>query len=51
MEESIVTTKRLEEDTFEKTIRPDSIDEYIVIPLVLSAGSLSITVSPLSTEP
>ena len=29
MEESIVTTKRLEEDTFEKTIRPDSIDEYI----------------------
>lgn len=29
MEESIVTTKKLEEDTFEKTIRPDSIDEYI----------------------
>ncbi len=29
MEESIVTSKKLEEDTFEKNIRPDSIDEYI----------------------
>lgn len=29
MEERIVTNHELEEDTFEKTIRPDSIDEYI----------------------
>lgn len=29
MEESVVTSKKLEEDTFEKNIRPDSIDEYI----------------------
>ena len=29
MDERIVTTRELKEDTFEKTIRPDSIDEYI----------------------
>ena len=29
MDERIVTNKRQEEDTFEKTIRPDSLDEYI----------------------
>lgn len=29
MEERIVTNKELKEDTFEKSIRPDSIDEYI----------------------
>jgi Holliday junction DNA helicase RuvB len=29
MEERILTSHKLEEDTFEKTIRPDSIDEYI----------------------
>ena len=29
MEERIVTTKKLEEDKFEATIRPDSLDEYI----------------------
>ncbi|HOO68047.1 MAG TPA: Holliday junction branch migration DNA helicase RuvB [Bacilli bacterium] len=29
MEESVVNQKELEEDTFEKTLRPDSIDEYI----------------------
>ena len=29
MEERVVTNRKLEEDTFEKTIRPDSIDEYI----------------------
>jgi Holliday junction DNA helicase RuvB len=29
MEERIITSHKLEEDTFEKTIRPDSIDEYI----------------------
>ena len=29
MDERIITTKVLEEDTFEETIRPDSIDEYI----------------------
>lgn len=29
MEERIVTNHELKEDTFEKTIRPDSIDEYI----------------------
>lgn len=29
MEERIIQSKRLEEDTFESTIRPDSIDEYI----------------------
>ena len=29
MEESVITKKELEEDTFEKNIRPDSIDEYI----------------------
>ena len=28
-EDRVVTTKELKEDTFEKTIRPDSIDEYI----------------------
>ena len=29
MEESVFTKRELEEDTFEKSIRPDSIDEYI----------------------
>ena len=29
MEERIITNKNLEEDTFETSIRPDSIDEYI----------------------
>ena len=29
MDERVVTNKELKEDTFEKTIRPDSIDEYI----------------------
>lgn len=29
MEERVITNKKLKEDTFEKTIRPDSIDEYI----------------------
>lgn len=29
MDERIITNHKLEEDTFEKTIRPDSIDEYI----------------------
>ena len=29
MEERVITNHELEEDTFEKTIRPDSIDEYI----------------------
>ena len=28
-EDRVVTTKELKEDTFEKTIRPDSLDEYI----------------------
>lgn len=28
-EERVVTSKELKEDTFEKTIRPDSLDEYI----------------------
>ena len=29
MEERIITSRKLEEDTFETTIRPDSLDEYI----------------------
>ena len=29
MDERVVTNNKIEEDTFEKTIRPDSIDEYI----------------------
>ncbi len=29
MDERVITSHKLEEDTFEKTIRPDSIDEYI----------------------
>ena len=29
MDERVVTNKELQEDTFEKSIRPDSIDEYI----------------------
>ena len=29
MEERIVTNHELEADSFEKTIRPDSFDEYI----------------------
>ena len=29
MEERVITNKKLEEDQFESTIRPDSIDEYI----------------------
>lgn len=29
MEERIITSRKLEEDTFEASIRPDSIDEYI----------------------
>ncbi len=29
MDESIITNHELEEDTFEKSIRPDSLDEYI----------------------
>ena len=29
MEERIITNHELEEDTFESSIRPDSIDEYI----------------------
>ena len=29
MEERIITNKKLEEDSFEKSIRPDSIDEYV----------------------
>jgi len=29
MDERIVTNKELKEDTFEKTIRPDSLDEYV----------------------
>ncbi|MFA5407833.1 MAG: Holliday junction branch migration DNA helicase RuvB [Bacilli bacterium] len=29
MDERIITNHKLEEDTFEKTIRPDSIDEYV----------------------
>jgi Holliday junction DNA helicase RuvB len=29
MEERVITNKKLEEDTFESSIRPDSLDEYI----------------------
>ena len=29
MEERVITNHVLEEDSFEQTIRPDSIDEYI----------------------
>ena len=29
MEESVFTKRELEEDAFESSIRPDSIDEYI----------------------
>ena len=29
MDERVVTNHELEEDTFEKSIRPDSFDEYI----------------------
>ena len=29
MDERIITNHKLEEDTFEKSIRPDSLDEYI----------------------
>ena len=29
MDERVITNHELQEDSFEKTIRPDSIDEYI----------------------
>jgi Holliday junction DNA helicase RuvB len=29
MEERVITNKKIEEDTFESSIRPDSLDEYI----------------------
>lgn len=51
MEERVITNKRLEEDTFETSIRPDSIDEYIGQGEVKENLKVFIEASKLREEP
>ena len=51
MEERVITNKQLQEDTFEKTIRPDSLDEYIGQSEVKENLSVFIKASLLREEP
>jgi holliday junction DNA helicase RuvB len=51
MEERVITNKQLQEDTFEKTIRPDSLDEYIGQSEVKENLSVFIKASILREEP
>jgi holliday junction DNA helicase RuvB len=51
MEERVITNKVLQEDNFEKTIRPDSLDEYIGQTEVKENLSVFIKASILREEP
>lgn len=51
MDERIITKHELEEDTFEKTIRPDSLDEYIGQEDVKSNLKVYIEASKMRDEP
>ena len=51
MDERIITNRELSEDTFEKTIRPDSLDEYIGQSEVKENLSVFIKASLLREEP
>lgn len=51
MEERVITNKELKEDTFEKTIRPDSIDEYIGQTEVKENLSIFIKAAIMREEP
>jgi holliday junction DNA helicase RuvB len=51
MDERIITNRELSEDTFEKTIRPDSLDEYIGQTEVKENLSVFIKASKLRDEP
>ena len=50
-EDRVVTTKELKEDTFEKTIRPDSLDEYIGQEDVKNNISVFIKSALMRSEP
>lgn len=51
MEERVITNHELEEDTFEKSIRPDSIDEYIGQTEVKENLSIFIKAAKMREEP
>ena len=51
MDERVVTNKELKEDTFEKTIRPDSIDEYIGQSEIKENLAIYIKAAKLREEP
>ena len=51
MDERVVTNKELKEDTFEKTIRPDSLDEYIGQTEIKENLNVFIKAAKLREEP
>lgn len=51
MEERVITNRELKEDTFEKSIRPDSIDEYIGQSEVKDNLSVFIKAAKIREEP
>ena len=51
MDERVVTNKELKEDTFEKTIRPDSLDEYIGQSEIKENLNVFIKAAKLREEP
>ena len=51
MDERVVTNRELKEDTFEKTIRPDSIDEYIGQSEIKENLAIYIKAAKLREEP
>ncbi len=51
MDERVVTNKELKEDTFEKTIRPDSLDEYIGQTEIKENLNIFIKAAKLREEP
>lgn len=51
MDERVITNKKMEEDTFEASIRPDSIDEYIGQTEVKENLSIFIKAAKMREEP
>ena len=51
MDERVVTNRELKEDTFEQTIRPDSLDEYIGQSEIKENLSVFIKAAKLREEP
>ena len=51
MDERVVTNRELKEDTFEQTIRPDSLDEYIGQSEIKENLSVFIKAAKLMEEP